>query len=212
MQARFFPRPLALSLLGVVAAALAGCVTTVNGLPPKVPQTGPWLEASSVLRQQIDDEIERLPWTHGTERIEQIQWFATVGEPAYPRLLELVQDDRATVAGSALAALGATGDSRLVPALREATQKVETDPALRYERARTFLRLGDWRDAPVLIEGMRSETLLTRALCAQTLFETTGERFGYDAKDAALVRDEAVRRWESWWKDREREGILSSNK
>lgn len=197
-------------MLGLAASA---CVTTTVGeRPPSKANDSPWLQASPVLRQQIDDQAERLPWTHGTELVEQIHWFATVGEPAYPKLLQLAQDDRPAVAGSALAALGATGDSRLVPVLRQITWKETQAEALRYERARTFLRLGDWREAPVLIQGLRSESLMTRSMCAQALFEATGERLGYDSKAAALVRDEAALRWDAWWKDREREGILTSDR
>jgi hypothetical protein len=96
--------------------------------------------------------------------------------------------------------------------LRRIPWKESSVEALRFERARTFLRLGDWSDAPVLIEGLRNETLMTRAMCAQALFEATGERLGYDAKAAALIRDEAVPRWEAWWKAREREGILVSSR
>lgn len=196
-------------LFAVSLGFVASCVTTVNGLPERKVPTGPWLEPSATLRQQIEDAAQKLPWTHGRERIDQIHWFATVGEPAYPKLLELAQDERADVAGSALAALGATRDSRLVTSLRQIPWKDTPEAsALRYERARTFLRLGDWHEVPTLIAGLRDESAMMRALCAQALFETTGERMGYDAKDPALVREEGVLQWESWWKDREHEGIL----
>ncbi|MFT5291469.1 MAG: hypothetical protein ACI82F_003551, partial [Planctomycetota bacterium] len=65
-----------------------------------------WIEASPILEQQIQDEVSRLPWTHGFERLEQIRWFASVGEPAYPALLALVNDPRDDVAAAALASLG----------------------------------------------------------------------------------------------------------
>lgn len=198
------------AIIGLLAT-LAGCITTTEGQQPRKVSDSPWLEASPVLRQQIEDEAQRLPWTHGRERIEQIQWFATVGEPAYPKLLELVQDSRADVAGSALAALGATRDSRLVNVLHQIEWKETATPALRYERARMFLRLGDWSHAPVLIAGLRDESTMSRALCAQALFESTGERLGYDAKEASIARDQAVLRWEAWWKDRQSEGILTAS-
>ena len=124
--------------------------------------------------------------------------------------MELAQDPRPDVAGSALAALGATRDSRLVNELHQIEWKEPATPALRFERARMFLRLGDWSDAPILIAGLRNETILMRALCAQALFEATGERLGYDAKEPALTRDEAVLRWEAWWKERQGEGILNA--
>ena len=185
-------------------------MTTTDGIQPRKAPTSPWLEPSPGLRQQIEDEAQKLPWTHGRERIEQIHWFATVGEPAYPKLLQLVQDERPDVSGSALAALGATRDSRLVDSLRKIQWRDDCPPAIRYERARMFLRLGDWREVPTLIAGLRDESLMIRALCAQALFESTGEHLGYDAKEAALVREEAAVRWETWWKDREHEGILNA--
>jgi hypothetical protein len=194
-------------------AALAGCVTTSdNPTRPNKPPAGPWLEASPVLKQQIDDQARKLPWTHGQERIEQIRWFATVGEPAYPTLLHLVQDERPDVAGSALAALGATRDSRLVESLRALPWKDKQDEALDFERARTLLRLGDWSEAPVLIQGLRHEQLMMRAQCGHALFEVTGERFGYDARGDENARELAVRRWEAWWESRQGEGILLSNR
>ncbi len=203
-------RTSSLVVIGLLAM-LAGCITTTEGQQPRKVSEGPWMEPSPVLRQQIEDEAQRLPWTHGHERIEQIQWFATVGEPAYPKLLELAQDPRADVAGSAIAALGATRDSRLVNVLHQIEWKQTEAPALRYERARMFLRLGDWSHAPVLIAGLRDESTMSRALCAQALFESTGERFGYDAKEASIARDGAVLRWEAWWKERQSEGILTAS-
>ncbi|HUR28153.1 MAG TPA: hypothetical protein VM509_08195 [Planctomycetota bacterium] len=194
----------------LLALALIACVTTTDGMPERKTPTSPWLEPSALLRQQIEDQAQRLPWTQGRERIEQIHWFATVGEPAYEKLLQLAQDERPDVAGSALAALGATRDSRLVASLRQIDWSETCPLALRYERARMFLRLGDWREAPVLIGGLRDSSLMMRALCAQALFEATGERLGYDAKEPALVREEGTLRWEAWWKDREHEGILTA--
>ncbi len=202
---------LRISALCLAALFATGCVTTTDGPAPRKLPKGPWLEASPVLRQQINDEAERLPWTHGRERIEQIQWFATVGEPAYTKLLELAQDPRPEVSGCALAALGATRDGRLVPALRGIDWPEAPTRALGYERARMFLRLGDWSSAPVLISGLRDESLMMRALCAQALFESTGERFGYDAKEPSIGREAGVLRWEAWWKERRSEGILTAS-
>jgi HEAT repeat protein len=132
------------------------------------------------------------------ERVELIRWFAAVGEAAYPTLLALVLDPRPEVASAALAALGATGDSRLVDPLWNLPWPEAPQVDLALERARTLLRLGDWRMAPPLIDGLRDERLLTRALCAQALFEATRERFGYDPRAEEAEREEAVKRWEYW--------------
>jgi hypothetical protein len=195
---------------GLVLALASACVTTSSSSvrPNKVAE-GPWIEASPNLREQIDDRAKRLPWTHGLERVELIQWFAGIGEPAYSTLLELARDPRADVSGAALAALGATRDSRLVLHLRAippATGEGSVD--LNLERARTLLRLGDWDSVPDLIEGLRDERPITRALCAQALFEATRERFDFDPRGEPEAREASIGRWDAWWQSRSQDPLL----
>ena len=124
-------------LLGT-ACALSACRTTTPSRQDV--HDGPWLMPSPVLQEMLDDEAERLPWTHGFERLEQIRWFALVGEPAYETLLELALDPRQDVASAALAALGETSDRRLVPFIHRldwTEERLAGDLGL--ERARTLL-------------------------------------------------------------------------
>jgi HEAT repeat protein len=168
-----------------------------------------WMQAAPLLGQQIQDEAARLPWTHGFERLEQIRWFASIGEVAYPTLLDLAEDPRDDVAASALAALGATLDSRLVPhvhALDWSKERQSGDLGL--ERARTLVRLGDWSALPRLIDGLEDERLYTRSLCADALEEATHERFGFDPRADQRERAKSVARWREWWVQRSGEGIL----
>lgn len=181
---------------------LASCVTEGGSRRASQQSVGPWLEPSPQLREQIQERIARLPWTHGIERVELIRWLATVGEPAYPALLETCTDPRPEVAGAALAALGATGDSRLVEPLRGLSWSYRLPPIVKLERARALVRLGDWSEVPTLIEGLESEELMTRALCAKALSDTTRERFDYDAKAAPEERAASVARWRAWWEER----------
>jgi HEAT repeat protein len=147
------------------------------------------------------------------ERIDAIAWFARVGEPAYPTLLAMVEDPRQDVAGAALAALGATRDSRLVEPLQAIPlPRGPRSADLTLERARTLLRLGDWQAVPELLQGLRDERLITRALCAQALWEATHERFGYDPRAEAPEREKAIEAWEAWWHERERDPLLKSTK
>jgi len=188
---------------------LAACSTTQSSVQDAGGVT--WLKPSPGLRQQIEDAGKRLPWTHGMERVDLISWFARVGEPAYPTLLAMVNDPRKDVAGAALAALGATRDSRLVEPLRALPwPEGDTNTDLSLERARTLLRLGDWQMVPQLIAGLRDERLLTRALCAQALWESTHERFGYDPKSEGDARETAVQAWEKWWSEREHDPMLKA--
>jgi len=172
-----------------------------------------WLEPSPALRAQIEDAAIRLPWTHGVERIQMIQWFAGVGEPAYGTLLALARDPRLDVAGAALAALGATRDERLVLHLREVPIPAGPEAGdFKLERARTLLRLGDWQPVPDLIDGLRDDRAVTRTLCFQALFESTHEKFDYDPRGEPEAREAAVRRWEVWWEARRTDPLLPGPK
>lgn len=185
-------------------ALVASCAS-----PAPTSTSGPWLRASPALRQQIEDQITRLPWTHGLERVEQITWLASVGEPAFERLLELCGDRRADVAASAVAALGATRDSRLVEPLRSVTWAVPDDRSLVYERARAFVRLGDWSQVGVLIDGLGADDGWARAWCLSALREVTGQEMGFDPQAGAAEREAGLERWRRWHASRSGEGILA---
>jgi hypothetical protein len=195
-------------LFALVSSALLLCLASACSSTQSSLGEEQWLEPSPRLRSQIEDAARRLPWTHGMERVEMITWFATVGEPAYPTMLQMVRDPRKDVAGSALAALGATRDSRLVEPLR-ALPLPEGDENfdLRLERARALLRLGDWQVVPTLIEGLRDERQITRALPAQTLWESPHEKFGYDANADEAERNKSIALWEAWWHDRSQDPL-----
>lgn len=193
-------------LLLVLAAGSSSCATTHSSVPTN---SNGWLDPSPTLKRRIDDEAKRVPYTHGLERVELIRWFATVGEPAYPKLLELAADPRKDVAIAAFAALGATRDSRLIPYL-EAVEIPDGPDAtdLRLERGRTLLRLGDWNAVPTLISGLRDERMFTRALCSQALIEATKENFGFDPKADPAASAESIAKWEAWWKARSADQLL----
>jgi hypothetical protein len=200
-------RTLAATCLCLVATA---CSTTSSSVQPAAKSADGWLEPSPSLRQLIEDEAKRLPWTHGLDRVELIHWFAKVGEPAYPTLLDMVLDPRKDVAGAALAALGATRDSRLVVPLRALPwPSTPEDQDLALERARALVRLGDWEMMPTLIDGLRDERLVTRALAAQALYEATRERFDFDPRAEPEARAAALKKWESWWSARSKDPLLT---
>ncbi len=197
---------IALPFLLVLAASLGSCATTHSSVPTN--NTG-WLDPSPQLKRRIDDEGKRVAYTHGVERIELIRWFATVGEPAYPKLLELAADPRKDVAIASFAAMGATRDSRLIPYLEGIEIPDGPDAVdLRLERARTLLRLGDWGAVPTLISGLSDERMFTRALCSQALNEATKENFGFDPKAEPAQSTEAIAKWQAWWKERSADSML----
>lgn len=195
------------------AAVLAGGCVSTSSSTTAGGHTGPWLAPSPTLQSQIDDNAKRLPWTHGVERVQMIQWFAGTGEPAYAKLLELLRDPRDDVAGAAYAALGATRDSRLVEYIREIPLPTgEQSLDLAYERARALIRLGDYQVVPTLIAGLHDERPLARALCSQTLIEATHENFGFDARGEEAAREEAIKKWEAWWTSRQGDPLISGSK
>lgn len=195
---------LAVSLLSL--ALTSACASSGGGSNER------WLEPSPTLEQQIEDQVRRLPWIHGEARVEMIHWFASVGEPAYSRLLELCVDPRPAVASSAVAALGASGDSRLVEPMNALAWPSVLHPQVKYERARTMVRLGDWTHVGELVDGLEDESLWTRAWCAQALEEATHQRFGFEPSAAPEDRAQAVARWRKWMAARDAEGILLTRK
>lgn len=194
-------------LSGIVLATLASSCMSSGSNEDAASQ---WLAPSPVLAQQIEDQIGRLPWTHGSDRVDVISWLAGAGEPAYAQLLELCLDPRDDVAASALAALGATGDSRLVGPIRALDWREDLPREVGYERARTLVRLGDWTGLDILIEGLSAQELWARAWSIQALEEATKQRFGFDPRASEEERAEAVERWEEWIDSRRIEGVLGA--
>lgn len=192
--------------------ATSACVTSSTGGQQlrEGASTSEWLAPSAMLKEQIGEQLERLPWTHGAERVEQIRWLAGVGEAGYAQILPVCLDERADVAGAALAALGATGDSRLVAPIcaLQWPPDDQLNKGLRLERARALVRLGDWTELVPLIDGLEDEDVWTRSWCAQCLFETTKHRFDFKAKAATEERAASVERWRAWLDSRKVEGIL----
>lgn len=210
MHRLFFREP-ARTLLALSLAALAAAGASCASTSAADAERSPWLAPSPSLRAQIEDEVAKMPWTHGAERVEQVRWFASVGEPAYATLLKLCVDDRPDVAGAALAALGATGDSRLVNHLHALDWPRELPRALELERARTLLRLGDWNEIDTLIAGLEDQSLWARSWCSQALVEATGQRHDFDPRGSEDARKASAERWRNWARERTAEGILAAN-
>lgn len=187
-------------------ALLAACASTRASHPA----AGEWLEPSAALKEKIEMNAAKVPWTNIIEqRVELIQWFAGVGEPAYPTLLELAADPRPIVSGTALAALGATRDARLVEHVR--ALPASGSPDIELEQARTLLMLGDWSRIDVLVGGLRDSRHYTRAISIRALREATQEDFGFDPSAAPEAREAAVKKWEKWYLSRVRDPLLSDS-
>jgi len=197
-----------LSLAALLVAPLVGGCATTKSSEPAV-QTE-WLAPSPGLKDQIEKKAQRIPWTNTwEERVSLIQWFAGVGEPAYPYLLGMVTDPRPRVAGTALAALGSTGDPRLIEPLRALPWPTEDNVDLALERARALMQLGDWSLVPLIIEGLRDERFYTRAVCAKALTDATRESIPFDPSAAEDEREQQILKWEAWWHQRAGDELLT---
>lgn len=188
-------------------ALLAACASTRASHPA---EPDGWLEPSAVLKEKIERNAAKVPWTNVIDqRVELIRWFAGVGEAAYSTLLELAADPRPIVSGTALAALGATRDARLVEHVR--ALPASGSPDIELEQARTLLMLGDWSRINVLVRGLRDPRHYTRAISIRALQEATQEDFGFDPSADPEAREEAAARWEAWWLTRVRDPLLSNS-
>lgn len=207
---------LPLSKLVLVIAPLVlgtGCSTTTDSStsPLATPESGAmvWLEASPELANRMDQRMEQVPWVHGLEEhVEMSQWWADKGEPAYSRLLKMAGDPRPNVADLALAALASSRDGRLVGPLREIPWPSTDQVDLRYSRARTHLRLGDWSHVGELVNGLEDDRLRSRSMCIKILRDTTRMDFGYHAQAPEEQRAVAVQRWREWVASRQGDPLL----
>jgi hypothetical protein len=189
-------RALVLTALG---ALLAGCITTSTG-PHQDIAEGPWVEPSPTLQIEIERHAELFPYLQKLQQFQnEILYFVQVGEPAYPVMLDLVENGDEKSAGIALAVLSSTGDVRLVPYLQKIPWPDKDDTEARYERARCLVSLGDWEPMAILVAGLRDEELWSRALSFKALRQATNQTFDYLPQENDLeIREAAVVRWDEW--------------
>ncbi len=152
------------------------------------------------LKERIEQKILSLRYARGPELLGTIDWLRRCREPAYPLLIDALAEEQPSVRAAAALVLGATGDRRLVPYLKDHSE--DPDARVRYEVARALGRLGDWSSLRTLIAGLRDESGYVRALCHETLNHVTRLDFGYSPLAPEAERGPAVDRWESWWERR----------
>ena len=160
--------------------------------------------ASPTFQREIDDQVQRVPYLNQPEEILGVlEFFVAAGEAAYPQLLEMAVSEDPRVAGTAFAALGSTRDQRLVPHILEIPEPPESSAMLRYEWARCLLKLGDWSQLAVLIDGLENEELIARAQCYKALNRATRQSFDYHPQAGLDERQRAVAEWRAWLAARE---------
>ncbi|HKE02125.1 MAG TPA: HEAT repeat domain-containing protein [Planctomycetota bacterium] len=192
-------------LLVGASLLLAACQTTVNGRPvePPVDKDRDFPSPSPVIAEQIDRHLSDVPYLRGRQIVDACAALVRIGPPAIPKLLEATKSEDPTRRAFALNVLGAIGDRRALPTLRAGLR--DLDAPVRYEAARSCVRLGDWlAGMPVLIAGLGDDSEYARTLCNEALRRHTGLDFGYLPRAEASDREGAAQKWRDWWAKHEK--------
>lgn len=187
-----------LSAVPALLLAATACQTTINGRPAPRTSHDEFGELSPFAEEQIDQALKDVPYLRGKQVMDACADIARIGPGAIPRLRAAARDEDSMRRVFVMNVLGAIGDRRALPVLQAALQ--DSVPAVRYEAARSCMRMGDWlHGIPVLIGGLRDESLYVRGLCNDTLKRQTNLDFGFEPRDDEAKRLDAVAKWEDWW-------------
>ena len=197
-------------LVPVLTLLVASCVTDDPSRRGNQPiDDSPWVRPGIQLKGELDREAATLPYMRSKEdQVRVIQWFVEQGELGFEVLLEAAagEDDHAAIL--ALTALASSRDRRLVEHLREIPFPSTSHASRRLAHARAHMVLGDWTHADVLIEGLRSEDVWSRALSAAALKSATNNSFGFQPTGDVQVREAAAIKWDQWNEARKGDPLL----
>jgi len=183
---------LCLALLGF----LAGCST------PSGPDLSQFDPPNSLLRAEIQDRIEKIPYQRDTELVVNLVQIAKLKEMAIPQLIRGLASSDPFVRVNVAWTLGQIRDRRTVPFLRPYLRDPHND--VRLETGIALVNIGDTQGIPILIGGLESENMEHRYHCHKTLARWSGMDFGYNhQEDDPQVRQASTQRWWAWWKKQE---------
>ncbi|MEM9383165.1 MAG: hypothetical protein AAGB93_24665, partial [Planctomycetota bacterium] len=127
---------------------------------------GVWTEPTADLARQIELRAMRVSVIASPdEYVELSDWFQSVGEPAYPRLLEMIDTGDMRQRSFALSMMYGLRDRRLVEPLKAVmpAEALEVQ-GHRYEYARALAAMGDFEMLPELIDGLQDDDRMVRGL------------------------------------------------
>ena len=200
-----------LGSLGLLVLA-ASCSST-KGAAPSAVESGAevtWLEPSPSLARDIElHSMEVSQMAAQDDFIRLSDWFQSVGEPAYPKLLEMAASTDDIQKTFALSVIAAQRDARILPSLQEAVPMSSiAKQQHRYEMARALLMLGDHSGVPILIDGLESSSRGARAQSITALNRGTNAGIPYNAAASAQERADSVAAWRKWWSEMEQDTLL----
>lgn len=187
-------------LVPVLTLLVASCVTDDPSRRGNQPiDDSEWVRPGVNLKAELEREGATLAYMRSREdQISTIQWFVEQGELGFEVLLKVAQGEDDHAAILALTALASSRDRRLVPYLREMPFPTEAHASRRLAQARAHMVLGDWDYADILIEGLRSDDVWSRALCAAALRNSTNNSFGFKPNEDVHLREAAASKWDDW--------------
>jgi len=185
-----------LACRAALAAALAAAVSCgCASMEPDAP-----VDPST--ERQILDRIEKMGTLRGVELEENIRMLGEfLGGISVPYMVDALRSHgNPKVRGGVASSLGVSQDGRAVQALADAAAG-DSDTGVRLTAAYSLLLFRDARGFPILFEALRSDDPMRRRVGIDRLRELTGLDHGYEPQAAPPRREEAVARWEAWFKE-----------
>ncbi|QDV07641.1 hypothetical protein Poly30_31690 [Planctomycetes bacterium Poly30] len=206
-------RPALRSAFWAVAVVLvAACSSTKSSTASELvgSATPQWLEPSPALARDIEIKALEVSQINNEDDFVRLSdWFQTVGETAYPKLLEMVKSSDNNQKAFALSVIAAERDVRMLEPLRQAAPlSTISHQAHRFEMARALLMLGDTEGVPILIEGLESPNVYARMKCYAALKRGTNVQIPYSATASDQERAEGVTAWRQWWNEMQQDDLL----
>lgn len=192
----------------LAAAALASCAS--NGQTSASLSDSEWLEPSAELQRKISQkEIEVSICPDQFTWIGLSDWFQSVGEPAYPKLLEMISYGNPRQRSFSLCVIAAMQDRRLLEPMREAmpTSALESE-GIHREYARALAKMGDFSELPVLIEALRDSSPEQFGRAARALETVTNSNIPVSASSTLEEREKIVEAWLGWWEKQQQDALL----
>lgn len=186
-----------LALVALVTAGL-GCSST-QGSASTDPEGVEFVAPSEQLGRQIDVKaVEAEFWRSLDDFVALGDWFHGVGEPAYEALIGMASGTSVKAQQVAMSVIASRADRRLLARFKSDVKR-PTDPSQLMSYARALMAMGDFTEAPVLIDALDDPVPRTRALAHQALERATNNDIPFDPNGSAEVRAQTVSIWRRWF-------------
>ena len=171
-------------------------------------EAGAFIQPTEALAREIERHVQGVRRGGSMDDfMREAEWFAGVGEPAYPTLLGMAADPDRRVSSFGYSVISALRDPRLLDTFRESVP-FPADHTRQLEHVRAEVAMGDWQRLDRLIDALESEERLERGAALKALRAATGQTFGFAPEAEANERAAAVERWREWWDERSADPLL----